>query len=110
MKKTMIIVHCADTLATMDIGVEEIRRWHVEERGWDDIGYANVIRRDGTIELGRDLDGDGDVADEIGAHAAGFNAQSIGVCLVGGRGANGPRTVSLTKKISMELRVTIPRY
>ena len=78
-KTEYIVIHCADTYETMDIGAEDIRKWHVEERGWSDIGYHKVIRRDGTVETGRDID-------VSGAHAAGFNSVSIGVCLVGGRG------------------------
>ena len=74
----LIVVHCADTTAAMDIGAEEIRKWHTEERGWSDIGYHYVIRRNGKIEDGRDLD-------QIGAHVKGFNKNSIGICLVGGK-------------------------
>lgn len=82
--KTLIVVHCADTPESMDIGAAEIDKWH-RDKGWSAIGYAFVIRRDGTIEKGRDLDNDGDSTNETGAHAAGFNAQSIGICLVGGK-------------------------
>ena len=72
-----IIVHCAATYPTMDIGVAEIRDWHVNENHWDDIGYHYVVRRSGEIELGRPL--------EIpGTHCQGQNADSIGICLVGG--------------------------
>jgi len=74
---TAIVIHCADTPTTMDIGAEEIRRWH-KERGWDDIGYHYVIRRDGSLEFGRD-------ESVAGAHVAGHNAHSIGICLVGGK-------------------------
>jgi len=70
-----IVVHCAATPSTMDIGADEIRRWH-KERGWIDIGYHFVIRRDGTVEKGRDIDA-------IGAHVRGVNQISIGICLVG---------------------------
>lgn len=82
--KDMIIVHCSATKPSMDIGVKDIRSWHVNGNGWRDVGYNYVIRRDGKLEHGRDLDGDGDVAEETGAHAKGFNARSIGICLVGG--------------------------
>lgn len=74
-----LIVHCSDTPASMDIGEAEIRQWHVEERGWSDIGYHFVIRRDGTVEVGRPLE-------KAGAHTHGHNKNSIGVCLVGGGG------------------------
>lgn len=81
-----IIVHCSDTYPDMDIGAEEIREWHVKGNGWAGIGYNYIIRRDGTLENGRDLDGDGNVEEEVGAHAYGFNANSIGICMVGGKG------------------------
>ncbi|MCK5639702.1 MAG: N-acetylmuramoyl-L-alanine amidase [Gammaproteobacteria bacterium] len=78
-KITHGIIHCADTPADMDIGAKEIRDWHVNGNGWSDIGYHSVIRRDGTIEKGRDID-------ISGAHAKGHNKHSIGICLVGGMG------------------------
>ena len=84
-----LIIHASATPQDMDIGAETIDQWH-RDRGWKAIGYHHVIRRDGTMEKGRDLDGDGDVTDEVGAHAAGFNHGSIGICLVGGsRRTNG---------------------
>jgi hypothetical protein len=61
----------------MDIGADTIRDWHVNGNGWRDIGYHLVIRRDGSIEKGRDIN-------DSGAHAAGYNSKSIGLCLVGG--------------------------
>ena len=75
-----VLVHCADTPPGMDVGVKEIREWHLE-RGFSDIGYHYVIRRNGDVESGRPLA-------DIGAHckASGRNHDSIGVCLVGGAG------------------------
>lgn len=72
-----LIIHCADTPASMDVGAKEIRKWHVEENGWTDIGYHVVIRRNGKIEGGRPIWA-------VGAHVAGYNATSIGICMVGG--------------------------
>jgi N-acetyl-anhydromuramyl-L-alanine amidase AmpD len=72
-----IILHCSYTPPSMDIGVAEIRRWHVGENGWSDIGYHYVIRRNGELEAGRPVG-------SVGAHAKGHNTGSIGVCLVGG--------------------------
>jgi len=80
-----IIIHCSDTYRHMDWGREDIRRIHVEENGWSDIGYHVIIRRDGSQEIGRDLDGDGDSIEHVGAHAYGHNADSIGICLIGGK-------------------------
>ncbi len=71
-----IAVHCAATPDGMDIGVKEIDRWH-RAKGFLKVGYHFVVRRGGQLEIGRD-------EDEIGAHVQGYNAVSIGVCLVGG--------------------------
>lgn len=73
-----IVVHCSATPPDMDIGVSEIDVWHrAPPNNWDSIGYHYVIRRDGTVETGRpDY--------KVGAHAAGHNQDSIGVCLIGG--------------------------
>ncbi len=51
-------------------------------KGWSDIGYASVIRRNGVEEMGRGYDA-------IGAHVAGFNSISLGVSLVGGVDSKG---------------------
>lgn len=82
-----VVVHCSATRPkwwaeqTLEEKVAEIRRWHVEERGWRDIGYHRVIDRDGRISVGRSLW-------EIGAHVAGHNRGTIGICLLGGHGAS----------------------
>mgnify|MGYP000055641619 CR=1 FL=1 len=92
-QKNEVIIHCSDTRPDWMSGrptaekVAEIRRWHVKERGWKDIGYAEIIDRDGTRYPGRDTDNDGDTWEEIGAHAVGHNTNSIGVCLLGGHGS-----------------------
>lgn len=78
---TEIIIHCSATPPEMDIGRKEIDLWH-RKRGWLMIGYHRVIRRDGTIEVGRKIE-------MAGAHARGHNKQSIGICLVGGVNGNG---------------------
>ena len=69
-------IHCSATPPTMDIGDKEIKEWHLE-KGWSDIGYHVIIRRDGRIEYGRAFD-------VLGAHVKGFNSVSLGVCLIGG--------------------------
>jgi len=83
-KHSAIVIHASATKPSMDIGVKEIRSWHVSPpRSWSDIGYHLVIRRDGSLEKGRDWD-------RQGAHASGFNRNpedgklTFGICLVGG--------------------------
>ena len=77
-----IIVHCAATKPSMDIGFEDIDRWH-KDRGWSGCGYHIIIRRDGNLEYSRGLKPRGTVFRQ-GAHVKGFNDISIGICLVGG--------------------------
>lgn len=87
-----LIVHCAATANGKTLGNTEenaaqvIDRWHKERgfhraspgnsNGLTSIGYHYVIDADGTLLTGRD-------ESEVGAHVAGQNATSIGVCMVG---------------------------
>ena len=86
-KVNEVIVHCAATRPEWMAGkstaakVVEIRRWHVKDRGWSDIGYHWVIDRDGTVAAGRPMAVDG-------AHVAGRNKGTVGVCLIGGHGSD----------------------
>ena len=74
---TEIIVHCADTPEGRDVRAADIRRWHMTEHGWADIGYHFVVDLDGTIEDGRPIE-------KIGTHCSGHSANSIGICYIGG--------------------------
>lgn len=93
-KTDLIVVHCSATRVVQDIGVREIRAWHTNPnkrpRPFADIGYHYVIRLSGALELGRDTEA-------IGAHVAGYNRNSIGICLVGGIGPDGKATVTFTR-------------
>jgi len=71
-----VVWHCSATSPSQDIGSAQIDIWH-KAKGWDGIGYALVIRRDGRLECGEDFK-------KAGAHAKGYNNKSIGVVLVGG--------------------------
>lgn len=71
-----IFLHCSasDMAAHDDISV--IRKWHVDERGWTDVGYHYFIKRNGTVQKGRPLS-------KAGAHTKGYNENSIGICIHG---------------------------
>ena len=71
-----IIIHCSDSPHGRGDTIKEIRHWHVNERKFDDVGYHYVILEDGSIQIGRDLN-------TAGAHAKGYNGDSIGICLLG---------------------------
>ncbi len=91
-KITDIVIHCADTPKNKYFDINDIRKWHVEERGWSDVGYHYVILLDGTIQLGRDIK-------TIGAHVKGFNSKSIGICYIGGKDNVDTRTTQ--QKVSL---------
>ena len=73
---TEIILHCSATPEGKDFRAADIDRWH-RAKGWKCIGYNYVIDLDGTIEGGRSLE-------MTGAHTIGHNANSIGICYIGG--------------------------
>ena len=72
-----IILHCSATREGQDISTETIRGWHVNERGWSDIGYHYVVLLDGTVDKARPVE-------RQGAHVRGHNKGSIGICYIGG--------------------------
>lgn len=81
-----IIIHCAATPEGKDYTVDQIRQWHTTPKpngnGWKDIGYHFVIYRDGSVHPGRPIE-------QIGAHTSGYNANSIGICYIGGCAKDG---------------------
>jgi len=57
-----------------------IQQYHMETRGWDDIGYNFVIDRFGRIWQARE----GDLLEPISSgHTTGLNAESVGVAVLG---------------------------
>ncbi|XP_077997731.1 peptidoglycan-recognition protein SC2-like [Glandiceps talaboti] len=61
-----------DCLAEM----RKIQDFHIDGRGWWDIGYTFCIGEDGRVYEGRGWD-------TQGAHSIGYNAKSLGICILG---------------------------
>ena len=96
-----IILHCSATREGQDISTETIRGWHVNERGWSDIGYHFVVLLDGTVDKARPVK-------RQGAHVRGKNKGSIGICYIGGCDAdmNPKDTRNEAQKKSLEEIIT----
>lgn len=91
-KLQRIILHCTATEEGAHYDVATVRKWHTEPpRNWSDIGYHYLIWLDGTIEHGRPIE-------KSGAHTRGHNADSIGVCYVGGLDNNQKPKDTMTPK------------
>lgn len=109
-KTDYLVVHCSATSEESDIGAADIDKWH-RAQGWYCIGYHYVIRRDGTVEQGRDKE-------VVGAHVVDVNASSVGICLVGGVDADNHKKAENNytkeqfdslKKILIELQIDYPQ-
>lgn len=98
---SLIVLHCSATPSGLWLGgrpslagyvgaSRTIDQWHAKRGfkrqpawvarhmpGLKHIGYHYVVDLDGKLWQGRNLV-------EVGAHAAGHNANSVGICLVGG--------------------------
>lgn len=94
-KRNKFAVHYSG--ASADQSVRSIQRFHMETRGWSDIGY-NWLVHSVTGEI---FEGRGWLV--IGAHAAGHNTESIGVCVIGqdkaGRADNSPAALASVKRL-----------
>jgi N-acetylmuramoyl-L-alanine amidase len=81
-----IVVHCTATRPTWMEGlpdsarIAQLRKWHVEDNGWRDVGYHFLISRDGAVHIARPIA-------QAGAHEPKVNKTSIGVALFGGFGS-----------------------
>lgn len=75
----IIIHHSATTDGLVLKDFDAIKRYHINENGWRDIGYHYVI--ESVSNQYQIIPGRGE--NEEGAHCVGQNTQSIGICLVG---------------------------
>lgn len=73
-KVERIFLHC--TASGPGTTYEDVRRWHVEERGWDDVGYHYLILADGELVSCRP-------EHIVPAAQKGHNKNTVAIALVG---------------------------
>lgn len=90
-----IVVHSSESTPKDDFDVNDIDTQHRKD-GLFSCAFHKIIKRDGTIQNGRDIK-------IAGAHIADgslklSNKNSIGICLVGGQSTNGQPDCNYTFK------------
>lgn len=105
-----IIIHHSATKDSGTVSWGAIRRFHINECKWGDIGYnfgielvQDVVASQYEILIGRSLI-------IPGAHTTGHNANSIGICMVGDFDAVSPPKEQLEKLkfLIKELKALFP--
>ena len=94
---TLIVVHCSAVRPEQTSSAKQIDEWHRDRGFHNGIGYHFVVRRDGSIELGRPLE-------MVGAHVVNHNKHSIGICYEGGLNSAGKSEDTRTPEQKQALR------
>ena len=77
----LLVIHCSATKENQSFTLQALEISH-RKRGFNGIGYHYYIHQSGEIVNTRPLG-------RIGAHAKGFNRNSIGICYEGGLDKDG---------------------
>ena len=73
-----ITIHCSASRPSQNWGAKDVDRMH-RAQGFICVGYHFIIRRDGTVEIGRPVNVEGGHARD-----GGRNKTHIGICMIGG--------------------------
>lgn len=71
-----VFIHCSASDNPEHDDISIMNTWHVRDRGWSEVGYHYFIKKDGTLQKGRDLN-------KTPAAQRGHNSSSIAICLHG---------------------------
>ena len=100
-KIDLIVIHCSATRSNVHLSPERLDAMH-RKRGFRCCGYHFYITRDGLVHAMRPVE-------EVGAHAYGFNAASIGICYEGGLDPQGKPCDTRTSEQKDMLRSLVAR-
>jgi N-acetylmuramoyl-L-alanine amidase len=97
--KQWIVIHHSLTSDGDTVSWDAIRKFHVKENGWSDVGYNFGIEKvNGTYEILS-----GRMPDAVGAHCRdfGMNALGIGICCVGNFDVEKPPVEQVQKLLEL---------
>jgi|GEM_PF-872861 len=82
-----LTIHHTDTpnndSLSMAARVRQIQAYHIDNKGWCDVGYHFLVGQDGRIYQGR-------YENRVGAHAAGANTDNVGISFIGSFNGRAP--------------------
>lgn len=90
-----LVIHCTATPPGREVSADDIRRWHTAPvskggRGWEQVGYTDIIHLDGSVERLVDNNEDNNVDPwEVTNGAKGYNSRSRHIVYVGGVAKDG---------------------
>ena len=103
----LLVIHCSATKENQPFALQALESSH-RKRGFYGIGYHYYIRQSGEVINTRPLS-------RIGAHAKGYNRNSIGICYEGELDKDGnpkdtrtPEQRSALRKLVNELLIRFP--
>lgn len=73
----LFVIHCSATRVNTDYTVYQLMKDHKDKGFRPPFGYHYYIPKAGAVIKGRPIE-------DMGAHAKGYNANSIGICYEGG--------------------------
>lgn len=110
-KLKYLIIHCTDTPEGREVSKEDLHQWHIVERGWSRLGYADLIHLDGQVENLIAYDDDDEVDRwEISNGAYGYNSISRHVVYAGGRRNKDTRTQEQIQALTEYVLDTIEKH
>lgn len=77
----LIVIHCSASRVDRNFTEDDLEVYH-RRRGFNGTGYHFYIRKNGDIKTTREIE-------RIGAHAKGYNRNSVGICYEGGLDCHG---------------------
>ena len=99
-KIDLIVIHCSASRCNRSYSVKALIRDHADRFGFT--GYHYYITRDGHTYQTRH-------EQLVGAHAAGYNSHSLGVCYEGGLDAKGVEADTRTQAQKQSLLTLLKR-